>query len=95
MAANVIKYLMPAPNTGSSDSFQNNYAVNFPAPISSNQFDVRIDQNITPNQSIYGRFTWKNRSVDHGAGGELRWLLRHQPVAVAGRHRASRSRTGA
>ncbi len=64
VAANVIKYLMPAPNTGASDSFQNNYAVNFPAPISSNQFDIRIDQNITTNQSIYGRFTWKNRSVD-------------------------------
>ena len=63
MAANAIKYLMPAPNTGSADSFQNNYAVNFPAPISSNQFDVRIDQNITTNQSIYGRYTFKNRSV--------------------------------
>jgi hypothetical protein len=63
VAANAIKYLMPAPNTGSADSFQNNYAVNFPAPISSNQFDVRIDQNITSNQSIYGRFTWKNRAV--------------------------------
>ncbi len=35
----------------------------FPAPISSNQFDVRIDQNITSNQSIYGRYTFKNRSV--------------------------------
>jgi hypothetical protein len=51
------------PNTGGADSYQNNYAVNFPAPISSNQFDVRIDQNITSNQSIYGRYTWKNRSV--------------------------------
>jgi len=63
VAANVIKYLYPLPNTGSADSFQNNYSTNFPAPISSNQFDVRIDQNITQNQSIYGRFTWKNRSV--------------------------------
>jgi hypothetical protein len=63
VAANAIKYLMPTPNTGSADSFQNNYAVNFPAPISSNQFDVRIDQNFSSNQSIYGRFTWKNRSV--------------------------------
>jgi hypothetical protein len=63
VAANAIKYLMPAPNSGSADSFQNNYATNFTAPISSNQFDVRIDQNITSNQSIYGRFTWKNRSV--------------------------------
>ena len=63
VAANVIKYLMPLPNSGSADSFQNNYITNFPAPISSNQFDVRIDQNITQNQSIYGRYTFKNRSV--------------------------------
>jgi hypothetical protein len=52
-----MKYLMPLPNSGSADSFQNNYVTNFPAPISSNQFDVRIDQNIASNQSIYGRFT--------------------------------------
>ena len=63
VAANVIKSLMPLPNSGSADSFQNNYSVNFPAPISSNQFDVRIDQNITSNQSIYGRYTFKNRAV--------------------------------
>ncbi len=63
VAANTIKYLMPLPNSGSSDSFQNNYATNFPAPISSNQFDVRIDQTITSNQTIYGRYTFKNRSV--------------------------------
>jgi hypothetical protein len=63
VAANTIKYLMPLPNSGGADSFQNNYVSNFPAPISSNQFDVRIDQNITTNQSIYGRYTFKNRSV--------------------------------
>lgn len=64
VAANVLKYLMPTPNTGDANSFQNNYATNFPAPISSNQFDVRIDQTITQNQSIYGRYTFKNRSVE-------------------------------
>jgi hypothetical protein len=63
VAANVIKYLMPLPNSGGADSFQNNYSTNFPAPISSNQFDVRIDQNITSKQSIYGRYTFKNRAV--------------------------------
>jgi Carboxypeptidase regulatory-like domain/TonB dependent receptor-like, beta-barrel len=63
VAANVIQTLMPLPNAGASDAFQNNYSTNFPAPISSNQFDIRIDRNITDNQSIYGRFTWKNRSV--------------------------------
>src|ERR1700722_914122 len=64
VAANTIKYLMPVPNSGTADSFQNNYSVNFPAPISSNQFDIRIDQNITSKQSIYGRYTFKNRSVE-------------------------------
>src|SRR5271156_857922 len=39
VAANIIKYLYPLPNTGSASSFQNNYSANFPAPISSNQFD--------------------------------------------------------
>src|ERR1700678_665837 len=63
VAANIIKTLYPLPNSGSADSFQNNYSVNFPAPISSNQFDARIDQTITSKQSIYGRYTFKNRSV--------------------------------
>ncbi len=63
VAANVIKTLFPLPNSGSADAFAHNYSTNFPAPISSNQFDIRIDRNITQNQSIYGRFTWKNRSV--------------------------------
>ena len=63
VSANAIKYLMPLPNAGSADSFQNNYAVNFPAPISSNQFDLRFDQTITSKQSIYGRYTFKNRAV--------------------------------
>jgi hypothetical protein len=63
VAANIIKELYPLPNAGPAGAFQNNYSVNFPAPISSNQFDVRIDQNITSKQSIYGRYTFKNRSV--------------------------------
>src|ERR1700677_1679559 len=63
VAANVIKTLMPLPNSGPANSFQNKYVSNFPAPISSNQFDVRIDQTITSKQSIYGRYTFKNRSV--------------------------------
>src|ERR1700761_1959798 len=63
VAANVMKYLMPLPNSGGPDAFQNNYSTNFPAPISSNQFDIRIDQNLTSKHSIYGRYTFKNRAV--------------------------------
>ena len=50
------------PQQRGPDSFQNNYVSNFPAPISSDQFDVRIDQKLRPS-SIYGRYTFKNRSV--------------------------------
>ena len=62
-AANMLKYLMPAPNYGSADSFSNNYQVNFPAPISTNQGDVRFDQTLTSKQSIFARFSYKNRQV--------------------------------
>jgi hypothetical protein len=55
--------LFPLPNRGTADSYQNNYSVNFPAPISSNQGDLRLDQNITSKQSAFIRLTYKQRSV--------------------------------
>jgi hypothetical protein len=63
LAANVMKYLFPLPNTGPAGAFSNNYQVNFPAPISSNQADLRIDHRITSQQSVYARVTYKNRQV--------------------------------
>lgn len=63
VSANILKYLMPAPNPGTGDSFANNFSVNLPTPISSNQFDARIDQNFTSKQSIFGRLSYKKRSV--------------------------------
>jgi len=63
IAANLLQYLMPAPNYGSSDSYVNNFRENFPAPISTNQGDVRIDQTISSKQSVFGRFSYKNRQV--------------------------------
>jgi hypothetical protein len=64
VAGNILNYLMPAPNQGSADSYVNNYAENLATPISSNQFDVRIDQNFTSRQSMFGRFTYKKRAVE-------------------------------
>jgi hypothetical protein len=69
LAANVMKYLFPLPNTGAPGAFSNNYQVNFPAPISSNQADLRIDQKITSKQSIYARVTYKNRQVQSAPVG--------------------------
>jgi len=64
IAANVIKYLFPAPNFGSDpNSYANNYAINFPSPISSNQGDIRIDRTLTSRQSIFARFSYKNRQI--------------------------------
>ena len=57
----VLKYLFPLPNSGPANSIVNNYVDNFPTPISSNQGDVRLDQNITSKQSAFARFTYKRR----------------------------------
>jgi hypothetical protein len=63
VSANILKYLMPAPNPGTGNNFFDNYSENLSTPISSNQFDARIDQNLTSKQSIFGRLSYKKRSV--------------------------------
>ena len=59
----VLKYLFPLPNTGAPNAISNNYVQNFPTPKSSNQGDVRLDQNITSRQSAFARFTYKRRNT--------------------------------
>jgi hypothetical protein len=63
IATNVLTYLMPAPNFGAADSYSNNYQVNFPSPISANQGDIRLDETISSKQSMFARFSYKNRQV--------------------------------
>jgi hypothetical protein len=63
ISANMLQYLMPLPNYGSPDSYSNNYRANFPAPISANQGDIRVDQTISPKQTVFARFSYKNRQV--------------------------------
>jgi hypothetical protein len=63
LSKNVLQYLFPLPNTGPPNSIANNYVQNFPTPISSNQGDVRIDENISSRHTAFARFTWKQRSV--------------------------------
>jgi Carboxypeptidase regulatory-like domain len=65
VAASFMQYLMPTPNPSASpDSYNNNYSANLSTPISSNQGDLRVDQNFTPRQMIFGRITYKKRSVE-------------------------------
>jgi len=63
IAAHVMQYLFPAPNSGPSGSYSNNYQVNFPSPIATNQGDFRLDQTISQKQSVFARFSYKNRQV--------------------------------
>jgi len=63
ISANLLQYLMPTPNHGAVGDIANNYQTNFRSPISSNQGDVRLDQTISPKQSVFARFSYKNRQV--------------------------------
>jgi hypothetical protein len=63
ISSNMLQYLMPLPNYGPADNYANNYRVNFPAPISANQGDIRVDQTISSKQTVFARFSYKNRQV--------------------------------
>lgn len=63
ISQNLLTYLMPTPNYGPAGAYANNYQINFPAPISSNQGDIRLDKNISDKQSLFARFSYKNRQI--------------------------------
>ena len=63
IAARLLNVLMPMPNYGAPGAYANNYNVNIPSPISSNQGDVRLDRTISQRQSMFARFSYKNRQV--------------------------------
>jgi hypothetical protein len=60
-----LQYLWPLPNIGAPNAIANNFAYNMPTPISSNQGDFRVDQNISSKQTMFVRGTYKDRSVDN------------------------------
>jgi hypothetical protein len=63
VSAAALKLLYPAPNYGDTGAIVNNYHENFATPISSDQGDARIDQTITSRQSVYARYSYKQRAV--------------------------------
>ncbi|MGD0735663.1 MAG: TonB-dependent receptor [Terracidiphilus sp.] len=63
ITTSLLNVLMPMPNLGPAGSFANNYQINFPSPISSNQGDVRLDHTLTSRQTVFARFSYKNRQV--------------------------------
>ncbi len=53
----------PLPNFGPTDVQRSaNFRANAAAPITSRQFDVRLDHVLTSRQSVFGRISWKNTS---------------------------------
>ncbi|MBV8730212.1 MAG: TonB-dependent receptor, partial [Acidobacteriia bacterium] len=63
VSRNALTYLFPLPNTGAPNALANNFVENIPTSISSNQADLRLDQIISPKMQIFGRGTYKIRSV--------------------------------
>jgi hypothetical protein len=74
VAANFLQYLMPAPNAGDPNVPVNNFKTNMRTPISSNQFDVRVDQNIGAKHQVFGRISYKNRSVTTAPSLNCPWF---------------------
>ena len=63
VSANVLEYLFPVPNYGDPGAYANNYQINFPSPISANQGDIRLDRALSSRQTVFARFSYKNRQV--------------------------------
>ena len=63
ISANLLTALMPTANYGPDGSYVNNFQQNFPSPISANQGDVRLDKVFSDKQSLFARFSYKNRQV--------------------------------
>jgi hypothetical protein len=68
VSKNLLDRYFPLPNFGASTLIANNYQQNFATPISSDQGDARIDRTITQHQSIYARYSYKQRSVSAAPG---------------------------
>lgn len=63
VAAKALALLYPTPNFGATGAISSNYTQNFSTPIASNQGDARIDQKITSKQSVYFRYSYKQRAT--------------------------------
>ena len=64
-------YWQNSPNNGAPGAIANNYLNNFPTSIGSNQGDVRVDHNISSNQTTFARLTYKKRPSTTAPGGAV------------------------
>ncbi|MGB2635966.1 MAG: carboxypeptidase regulatory-like domain-containing protein [Candidatus Acidiferrum sp.] len=60
----------PLPNANLSVANPSyNYQTMVPIPSTTNGWDLRVDQTITPKQQIYARYSWKNLLTNEGGSG--------------------------
>jgi hypothetical protein len=71
VSANMLQYFFPQPKFRFIEAYQNNYRVNYPAPISSDQADLRLDYVLTSKQSMFVRGYLQNQVRHHSAEPQL------------------------
>jgi hypothetical protein len=59
----------PLPNYGPPNAIANNYLATYAIPINSAQFDARMDEIINSKNTLFVRYTYKNRRVTNAPGG--------------------------
>src|SRR5262249_36520199 len=62
-AQKLLNLFYPLPNTGAPGDIVNSYVATYATPINSAQFDIRVDENISPKHVVYARYTYKNRRL--------------------------------
>jgi len=60
VAQSLFRNFLPLPNAGNGIDTIGNYRVQAPTPANIDGYDVRIDQNLSVKQQLYGRWSWKN-----------------------------------
>lgn len=70
IALKLFQAAYPAPNTGPPGQTYNNYAWSQATSDNTNQFDVRVDYNLSPHDQLFGRVSWsrENRYVSAPLG---------------------------
>ena len=63
----VLSTFYPAPNVPNASPVDaiDNLRSNLPQPITTNLYDIRIDQNLSSKQSLFGRWSWKRSTVTY------------------------------
>lgn len=87
VSSNVLKAFYPLPTTpsGNSTNIVNNYVQNVAAPVSTNLYDIRVDQNLTQKQSVFVRWSAKTLSdqVPEKLGIEQETTLNPKAIVVS------------